>query len=164
MPFMSDAQVARLQQHVASKDNQIANLKKKGRLERAGEIAFQVGEGAVAAGLVGFLRGTVEKSGKQFAVGPVDVELLIGVTLVGLSAFRLFGKLDSHVLNAGCGVLAHYSGQMGRAMGRGTPITSSIVGMLPEYEPPFVGRRELGAGSFSQSDLAQALAQSAAAQ
>lgn len=164
MPFMSDAQVARLQQHVASKDAQIANLRKKSKLERAGEIAFQVGEGMVGAGLVGFLRGTVEKNGKQFALGPVDVELLIGATLVGLSAFKLFGKLDSHVLNVGCGVLAHYTGQMGRALGKGQSVTSSVIGMLPEYEPPFVGRREIGAGSFNQADLAQALAQSAAAQ
>lgn len=163
MPFMSDAQVSRLQQHVHSKDNQIANLKKKGKLERAGEIAFQVGEGVAAAGLVGFLRGTVEKSGKQFAVGPVDVELLMGAALVGLSAFKLFGKLDSHVLNMGCGILAHYAGQMGRAMGRGQHLTSSVIGMLPEMEPPFVGRRELSAGTFTSRDLAQALAQSAAA-
>lgn len=163
MPFMSDAQVSRLQSHVASKDAQISNLKKKSKLERAGEIGFQVGEGVAAAGLVGFLRGTVEKSGKQFAIGPVDVELGLGILLVGAAAFKLFGKLDSHVLNMGCGILAHYAGQMGRAMGQGKSVTSTVIGLLPEYEPPFIGRRELGAGgSIGTQDLAAALAQSAA--
>lgn len=163
MPFMSETQATRLQAAFAAKEAQIANLKKKGKLERAGEIGFQVIEGVGAAGLVGFLRGTVEKNGKQFAIGPVDVELLIGVALVGASAFKLFGKLDQHVLNMGCGVLAHYAGQMGRAVGKGMTISSSVVGMLPEYEPPFVGRHALGVGSMSSRDLASALAQSAAA-
>lgn len=165
MPFMSDAQVARLQSHVAAKDTQISNLKKKARYEKAAGIAFQVGEGAVGAGLVGFLRGTVEKNGKQFALGPVDVELLLGLGFIGAGAFKLFGKLDEHIINIGCGILAHYTGQIGRAMGRGQAINSSVIGMLPEhvgYNPTFVGRNELQAG-MRTGDLASALAASAAA-
>jgi len=164
MPFMSPAQVGRLESHVARQETTIANLKKRGKAEQAAGVALQVLEGAGAAGIVGFIRGTVEKSGKPFALGPVDMELAIGGGLVLAAGFKLFGKYDEHVLNMGVGVLSHYAGQMGRAMGKGQPLTP-VIGMLPDHvgmNPTFVGRGQIGQGGYASSDLAAALAASAA--
>jgi hypothetical protein len=161
MAMISDSQLAMVQNHVARQEATISKLKSAKARESAAKTALQVVEAAGTAGAVGFIRGKVEKSGKAFALGPIDGELLVAAALIGAGAVpKVFGKYGEHFVNAGVGVLSHYAGQMGRAAGKGgvgsikgsvIGMNSTYVGMLPEY----VGHGGVG-------DLASALAASAA--
>jgi hypothetical protein len=167
MPMISEAQLAIVQNKLASKDNAIDKLKAQKARERIAGLGFQVGEAFLGALGVGFVRGKLEKDGKAFALGPVDGELLIAGGLIFAGAMpKWFGKYGEHLLNAGVGVLGHYAGQMGRALGKGQTFTP-VIGMLPDHvgmDPTYVGRSSLGAhrGVGAANDLASALAASAA--
>lgn len=168
MPMISDRQLSIVQSNIASKDNTIDKLRKQKARERYAGMGFQVGEAFLGALGTGFIRGKLEKDGKTFALGPVDGELLIagGLIFAGMLP-KYFGKYGEHFLNAGVGVLGHYAGQMGRALGKGQKLTP-IIGMLPEHvgmEPTYIGRQQLGVGRVRTSmadDLASALAAAAA--
>lgn len=168
MPFISDNQLAIVTSNLAKKDSAIEKLKGQKARERIAGLGFQVGEAFLGALGVGFVRGKLEKDGKAFALGPVDGELLIAGGLIFAGAMpKWFGKYGEHLMNAGIGVLGHYAGQMGRAMGKGVMPSNSIIGMLPDHvgmDPTYVGRAAFGAhhGVGAASDLASALAASAA--
>lgn len=165
MAMISTREIEKIQDDKARDQKTIANLrsgKEKRSMKKAG---FAVLEAAGAAGVVGFIRGTVEKSGRPFAIPgtPIDIEGLTALGLVGSSVFGLWGKYNDDILNAGLGVLGHYSGQVARGLGAGKPFSPVIgmlpshtgVGMLPTFDPTFVGQS-------AESELAQALAASSA--
>ena len=163
--MISDRQAAMLQDRFARQEGTIDKLKKQKARERVTGMAFQVGEAFLGALGTGFIRGKLEASGKTFALGPVDGELVIAALLIGAGATKYFGKYGEHLMNAGVGVLGHYAGQMGRALGSGKQLNGTVIGMLPEHvgnNPTYVGRGMLGQGSVSAADLASALAASAA--
>ncbi len=155
MPIISEAGLAKIESTLATKDKTISKLKEKSVVMDAASTGIGLMEAAGAAGITGFIRGHFEKSGKPFAVGPVDIELGLGVGLLGLSFWKGgVGKYASDVRMLGFGILSHYSGQLGRAMGKGQAF-SPVIGMLPDHVGmgPVFGSKFVGAGG----DLASAL-------
>lgn len=118
MPFISDAQLAKVQNVVAKYENAAVKAKAVAA-QKAGE-AKVVAEAAGAAGAMGYLRGMREKDGKDFNIPytTIDIELVTALGLVGTAMFDLYGKYDPDALAAGIGLLAHYSGQVGRNWGK----------------------------------------------
>lgn len=149
--MISERELAKLENHVTKQDSMISRLKKSSIAQDSVAVGIGLLEAAGAAGVTGFMRGHFEKNGKTFAVGPVDIELGMGVGLLGLSFWRKgVGKYAGDVRMAGFGILSHYTGQLGRAIGKGTPITSTVIGMLPDhvgwgptFGPKFVGANDL---------------------
>jgi hypothetical protein len=163
MPFISDTQIARLQGSYASMQNKMAKAKAKAA-EKAGEFK-QLAEVVGSAGAMGFIRGKMEdKSTGAFNIPgtSIDVELIVALALVGTSMLDLFGEFDEDVLNAGSGILAHYTGQIARHWGK-TGQFSFIAGAQ------FPGQGNYGAYAglphagvnVGQEALARALSQSA---
>ncbi len=168
MPMISDAQIARLQDDKARDQRTISNLRSGRDKKTMTKQGFAVLEAAGAASVVGFIRGTIEKSGRPFAIPntPVDIEALVALGLLGSAVFGAWGKYNEDVLHAGLGVIGHYSGQLARGVGAGRPFSPIVgmlpqhtggIGMLPTFDPTFVGR-----GGSAESELAAALARSAA--
>lgn len=147
MPFISDSQVGAIQRYVAGAQTQMSRAKAKAE-EKVGEVK-DVAESVGAAALVGFARGKVEASGKQFTIPgtEIDGELALGLALLGSSMLDMFGKYDQDVQNAGVGVMAHYVGQVARSWGK-TGSFSAVAG---------VGGGMLG-GHVGSDPLAAALA------
>ena len=83
MPFISDAQIARLQTSYASMQNKMASARAKAE-EKAGEIK-QTLEIVGAAGGMGFLRGKFEEPDGSFNIPgtTIDIEMVAGLGLVG---------------------------------------------------------------------------------
>lgn len=162
MAMISTREIEKIQADKARDQRTIENLREGKKKKGLAETGLAVLEAAGAAGVVGFIRGTVEKSGKPFSIPgtPIDIEALTALGLVGSAAFGAWGRrYNDHVLHAGLGVLGHYTGQVARGLGAGKPF-SPVVGMLPAYtgmeqrafaQAPFVGQD-------ADSELAQALA------
>lgn len=114
MPFISDAQIARLQSSYANMQNKMASARARAE-EKAGEIK-QTAEIVGAAGGMGFLRGKFQEADGSFNIPgtTIDIEMVAGIGLVGAAMMDLFGKYDEDVLAAGNGILAHYTGQIFR--------------------------------------------------
>jgi hypothetical protein len=114
MPFISDAQISRLQSSYESVQRRAANAKKRAE-EKAGEIKQTLEVVGAAAG-VGALRGKMEEADGSFNIPgtSIDIELVIGMGLLGASMMDLFGKYDEDVLAVGNGIMAHYIGQVAR--------------------------------------------------
>lgn len=114
MPFISDAQLARVNTSIesANKKAQIAKMRVE---EKAGEIKDIV-EMVSAGAAMGAARGYYEsKMGKPFALmGKVDIELLTGLGLIGLGMADVLGEYDNDALMLGGGCLAHYAGEISR--------------------------------------------------
>jgi hypothetical protein len=118
MPFISDAQVAKLQSFASASKSRIAKAKERAQ-EKAGEVKSTL-ECVGAAGLMGYVRGKREDAAGVWNAPFVkfDMELMVGLTTVGCAYFDLFGKYDEDVLMAGNGILAHYTGQVMRKMAK----------------------------------------------
>lgn len=159
MPFLSDSGLAKIENTLAAKDKTITKLKEKSVAMDIAGTGVGLLEAAGAAGITGFIRGHFEKSGKPFAIGPVDIELGLGTALMGLSFWKGgVGKYAADVRMLGFGILSHYSGQLGRAMGKGQAF-SPVIGMLPDHvgKGPVFGPNFVGANR----DLASALSAAA---
>jgi hypothetical protein len=117
MPFISDAQVSRVQStigNLAAKANRAKQAAQK-QADNMMKVAEIVGAGAA----IGFVRGKMEKTGDFNIPGTqIDIELAVGLGLTGASLFEVFGKWDDDALNVGSGVLAHYAGQVFRNWGK----------------------------------------------
>lgn len=163
--MISDRELAKMESAISTRDKKIEKLSAR----EVGGAALGLGEAAGAAGIMGFIRGHFEKSGKAFAVGPVDIELAVGVGLFGLSMWKKgVGKYGEDVRMMGLGVLSHYTGQLGRAFGKGQAF-SPIIGMLPDhvgssyrhssFGAPFANREFNGpiAGAHARGGLDAAL-------
>ena len=127
MPFISDQQLSKVQSFVGAQKMR-ANRAKMLAEEKAGEMKATL-ECVGAAGAIGYARGKFEDASGVWNAPFVkfDVELLTGLSLVGMAFFDLFGKYDEDVLNAGNGVLAHYTGQVMRKMAK-TGTFSMVAG------------------------------------
>lgn len=150
MPFISDAQLARVQSHIAKMETTAARAKAIAE-QKAGEVKV-VAEAAGAAGLAGYLRGMQEKKGSAFVVPytTMDIELVAAAALIGTAMFDVYGKYDPDVLAAGIGLLSHYAGQIGRNWGK-----TGSFGLVAGTGNPL-----LDAGRIGSSDLARALSTS----
>ena len=169
MAFISDQQLSKVQNYVQKQHMTVAKAKAKAE-EKFGEMKGTL-ECVGAAAAMGYLRGTKESPDGIWNAPwvEVDMELLGGLTLVGLSFFDVFGKYDDDVLNMGNGILAHYSGQIMRKMGKtgkfprpavaGSSYISGSrsVGALPQYDRTSYGRTQLS--SPYADPVAQALAE-----
>lgn len=150
--MISERELAKIESHVASQKNTIEKL----RGSHAGATGLNIAEAAGAAALTGFMRGHFERTGKTFALGPVDIELLLGAALVGASFIKKggLGKYRTDVSMMGMGILSHYAGQMGRAIGKTQQMpTSTVIGMLPDH----VGMGPVFNSKFVGADLGAAL-------
>lgn len=114
MPFISDAQLSKIQGFVANQRNRASRAAAKAE-EKAGEMKSTL-ECVGAAAAMGYARGKMEDASGVWNVPLVkfDVELVAGTALVAGVFFDLFGKYDEDALNVGNGILAHYAGQVMR--------------------------------------------------
>lgn len=129
MPFVTDTQLARVQSVVAGAQNKYMSVKAKAEA-KAGEIK-DLAEVVGGAAVMGYLRGMVEKSpdnvlGGKFVIPgtSIDIELLAGMGLTGAGMMDVFGKYDQDALMFGYGMLAHYTGQVSRNMGKSGSFTT----------------------------------------
>lgn len=158
MPFISDAQLAKVQSFVG-KQKARANAVKIKAEEKAGEMISTL-ECVGGAAAMGYVRGKREDAAGVWNAPFVkfDMELLTGLSFVGLALFDVFGKYDDHAHNIGNGILAHYSGQVMRKMaktgsfsqvagaryGRAVGMMPQHVGALPQHAVPGFGRTQYG--------------------
>lgn len=128
MPFISDQQIARLQSAHANVLARVDTAKKKA-MEKAGEIK-EVCEIVGGAGAIGFARGKLEDASGAFNIPgtSIDVELVVGMGLVGAGMMDALGKYDNDAIAVGSGVLAHYVGQITRKWAK-TGTFSPIAGI-----------------------------------
>ncbi len=138
MPLISEAQLAKIQSRFASERMRAQKVRQKAE-EKASEMKSTL-ECVGAAAAVGWLRGKYEQPDGSWNTPfvAVDMELIIGAAAVGASFFDLFGKYDEDVLNAGNGILAHYTGQVMRKFGKTktfSMVAGDMVGALPQYDP-----------------------------
>lgn len=114
MPIISDTQLARIQNVIASKDRALASV--KGNVTSKKKQIIHATEAVGAAGAVSFVRGKLEAADGTWDLPgvPVDIESLIGAGLVVGSFFKLFGTYDDDAGAAGVGILSHYCGQVAR--------------------------------------------------
>jgi hypothetical protein len=137
MPFISDAQLERVQSGMAStmaRANRAreAVAKQAHNMKKAGEIV-----GGAAA--IAFVRGKYEKDGSSFVIPgtTIDGQLALGIAAVAGSLFNVAGKYDEDLLNVGCGVLAGYAQDVFRQYGK----TDSIAMVAGR---PMIGASHLG--------------------
>lgn len=118
MANISSQGIAKVQNHIASLQNKIAKAKASAEL-KAGEVMDGL-EIVGAPTVLGFLRGRMEKDGKTFTIPgtQIDIELAAGLALAGAGLMDALGEYDQHALMCGYGLLAHYSGQLGRQYGK----------------------------------------------
>jgi hypothetical protein len=150
MPFISDTQLARVQNAMSAQGARIQRAKKKAE-EKAGE-AKTVAEMVAGAGAVGFIRGKMEdkSTGAWNIPGTtIDIEMAAGLGLVGAAFFDVFGKYDEDVLAIGGGVLAHYAGQVFRKYGQ----TGNFALVAGRGEPQLVGAGHRSANAALHSAL-----------
>ena len=135
MPFISDAQLERVQSGMAS----IAARANRARelVAKQAHTMKKVGEIVGGAAAMGFVRGKYEKDGSQFVIPgtTIDGQLALGVAAVGAAMFNVAGKYDEDLLNIGCGVLAGYAQDVFRSYGK-----TDTMAMV-------AGRPMVGAGS-----------------
>jgi hypothetical protein len=153
MPWISDAQLAKVSNAVAKYENAAVRAKAIAQ-QKAGE-AKVVGEAAVMAGLLGYFRGVREKDGKDFNIPytTIDIELVTSLGLIGTAMFDLYGKYDPDALAAGIGAFSHYCGQVARNWGK-----TGNFGLVAGVNPLLNAGSSIG--TSPQSALAAALGQS----
>lgn len=150
MPFISDAQVSRVQATIGSLSAR-AN-RAKAAAEKQANNMMKVAEIVGAGAAIGFVRGKMEKTGDFNIPGTqIDIELAVGLGLTGASLFEVFGKWDDDALNVGSGVLAHYAGQVFRNWGK-TDSFALVAGHGPVGLAQGGAARDLiGAGGMSSA-------------
>lgn len=156
MPFISDAQVSRVQATIGSLSAR-AN-RAKAAAEKQANNMMKVAEIVGAGAAIGFVRGKMEKPDASGVAGSfnipgtqIDIELAVGLGLTGASLFEVFGKWDDDALNVGSGVLAHYAGQVFRNWGK-TDSFALIAGHGPVGLAQGGAARDLiGAGGMSSA-------------
>jgi len=114
MPIISEGQLARIQNVIASKDKALTSARQHIGSKKKQIIHSAEAVGAAAA--VGFVRGKLEAADGSWDIPgvPVDIEAVIGGGLIVGSFFKLFGDYDDDAGSAGLGVLSHYAGQITR--------------------------------------------------
>lgn len=162
MPFISDAQLARVQSSFGSMKSKVDRAKAKAE-EKAGEFK-QLAEVTGAAAAMGFIRGKMEdKATGAFNIPgtSIDIELIAALALIGTSMLDMFGKYDEDVLNAGSGIMAHYAGQMFRHWGKTGNFALIAGNQFPGQGPygAYAGLPQAGMNvGVGQDVLARALA------
>jgi hypothetical protein len=169
MPFISENQIATLQNEISRRDDTIGRLRRENKENTIVGSMVVMAEVVGGAGIVGFMRGKFEKSDGSWGVPgveSVDAELAIGAALL-IPAFlpKYFGKYGDDFANVGAGVLAHYAGQVGRKFAKTGKLDlvagGGDVGMVPEYVG-HVGALPEYVGDARAEELAAALARAAA--
>ena len=151
MPFISDAQVSRVQATIGSLSAK-AN-RAKAAAEKQADNMMKVAEIVGAGAAIGFVRGKMEKTGDFNIPGTqIDIEMAVGLGLTGASLFEVFGKWDDDALNVGSGVLAHYAGQVFRNWGKTDSFALVAGGHSPIGLAQGGAARDLiGAGGMSSA-------------
>jgi hypothetical protein len=157
MPFISDAQVSRVQATIGSLSAK-AN-RAKAAAEKQADNMMKVAEIVGAGAAIGFVRGKMEKPDAAGVAGTfnipgtqIDIEMAVGLGLTGASLFEVFGKWDDDALNVGSGVLAHYAGQVFRNWGKTDSFALVAGGHAPIGLAQGGAARDLiGAGGMSSA-------------
>lgn len=135
MPFMSNSEIAKVENILAKNEN--ARNKSKELEKRAKEKGLAAAEGIGAAAVVGAIRGKMEAQGQKFVVPgtDVDIQMLLGVGLIAGSTFKAFGKYSDDAFYAGLGIASSYAFSIGRQFGKtgklalvGSELTSALDG------------------------------------
>lgn len=135
MAFMSNAEIAKVENILAKNDAR--NEKAKAMEKRAKEKGLAAAEGIGAAAVVGAIRGKMEASGQKFVIPgtDVDIQMLLGVGLIAGSTFKAFGKYSDDAFYAGLGIASSYAFSIGRQFGKtgklalvGSELSSALDG------------------------------------
>jgi hypothetical protein len=139
MPFISDAQMERVQANVASIAARANRAKEM--VQKQTKNMVKVGEIVGGAAALGFVRGKYEKDGSQFVIPgtSLDIQLVAGVAAVGASLFNFAGKYDEDLLNVGSGMLAGYAQDVFRNYGKTDSIAMVAGNRLVGGMPPMFG-------------------------
>lgn len=118
MPFISNQELARVENVLAK--NESAKDKAKAMAKRAEEKGIAAAEGIGAAAIVGAIRGKLEAGGTKFVVPGTDLDgqMLLGVGLLAAATFKAFGKYSDDMFNAGLGITSAYAFEIGRQFGK----------------------------------------------
>lgn len=123
MPFISDAQIVRVQDSIRTAHTRASRAVQKAHESELMGVAESLG----GAALFGFLRGKMEEADGSWNVPgtTIDIESVVGLGLATAGAIghfdrknSLFGKYDSDVMFVGTGILSHYVGQVARKYGK----------------------------------------------
>jgi hypothetical protein len=116
---ISSNEMATIENKLIAKDRQIERLSVRQRMERGLGMLVVTGEAVGGAAFMGFVVGKLKQSGHDGMIPgtPIPIELAVGMTLTGVAVAGLFKKYDSHVLNVGTGILAHYAGKLAESFG-----------------------------------------------
>jgi len=130
MAFISDRDLQLLENNMAR--DEARKEKDKALMKRGKEKGIAALEAVGAAAAVGAIRGKLEASGQRFVVPGTDIDgqMLIGAGLLVGSTLNAFGKKYSDdFFNAGLGIMAAYSFNIGRQFGK-TGKASLVAGDL----------------------------------
>lgn len=118
MPLISEAELAKIETHIAKADSKA--LKKKWLDDAAQARIWGTAEIIGTAAAVGFLRGKLEESDGKWQVPGIglDVEMVVGFGLVGAAFAGVFGKYTDHFLNAGNSLVAVFTHGVTRRLGK----------------------------------------------
>lgn len=117
---ISSTELAGLERTIAAKDQKIDRLTIRQRAEKGLGMLLVTGEAVGGAAFMGFVVGKLKQKGGDGMIPgtPIPIELATGLTFVGVAVAGLFKKYDSHVLNIGTGILAHYAGKLSESFGQ----------------------------------------------
>lgn len=118
MPFMSNADIARIETELSRGDAK--KEKQKAMEKRAKEKGLAAAEGIGAAAVLGAIRGKMEAAGQPFVIPgtDLDVQMVAGLALLGGATFKAFGRYSDDMFNAGLGISAAYAFSIGRQFGK----------------------------------------------
>jgi len=117
MANISDQTLATIRNEITSLRAKASSAMQRARGHSASktEELKAVGEATIAAAAVGFMRGKYQKPDGSWDFMGVDIELAIGLLLVGLPLSGIKTGLPNKDLSyAGLGVMSHFAGQVAR--------------------------------------------------
>jgi len=112
---ISPREAGKIMSTVSNQKKTIERLRKGKEVEKVVQVAETLG----AAGAIGWLRGKMQQPDGSWNIPgtTIDIELVAGVGLLGMSYAKMLGKYDDDANAMALGVLSHYMGQVGRKFG-----------------------------------------------
>lgn len=113
MPFLDDATMSAIEADLAAAHQSLAH----GDLDMKGATKAGVKILEIVAPAAAFSYANARSAGGEWKIGPVPVDLGVGIALIALSLFDVAGDYDDDLCNIGLGALASYGARTGAAFG-----------------------------------------------